>query len=98
MQRLTGLAMFQAHEPDNTGVYRLLKGMQKEGLVTSSWELAASGPAKRCYALTPDGRACLDRWIKTLRDYRDAVEDLLDSAASIGVRKPRRRRQQGRSA
>ena len=50
--------------------------------MTSAWELAASGPAKRRYALTPDGRACLARWIATLRTYRDAVSNLLDTAAS----------------
>ena len=82
VQRLTGMAMFRDHGPDITGVYRLLKGMEKKGLVTSTWELAASGPAKRRYALTPDGRACLGRWITTLRTYREAVGDLLDLASS----------------
>ena len=90
VQRLTGMAMFQDHGPDITGVYRLLKSMEKKGFVTSSWELAASGPAKRRYALTPGGRACLTRWITTLRTYRDAVSNLLDTAASSGAAKPRR--------
>ena len=82
VQRLATLSMFRDHGPDITGVYRLLKGMEKKGLVTSTWEPAASGPAKRCYALTPEGRACLGRWITTLRTYREAVGDLLDTAVS----------------
>ena len=90
VQRLTGMTMFQDHGPDITGVYRLLKSMEKKGFVTSSWELAASGPAKRRYALTPGGRACLTRWITTLRTYRDAVSNLLDTAAVSGAAKPRR--------
>jgi len=90
VQRLTGMSMFMDHGPDITGVYRLLKIMEKKGFVTSSWELTASGPAKRCYALTPDGRGCLTRWITTLRTYRDAVSNLLDTAASSGAVMTRR--------
>ena len=90
MQRLTRMTMFQDHGPDITGVYRLLKSMEKKGFVTSSWELAAGGPAKRRYALTPGGSACLTRWITTLRTYREAVSNLLDTAAAIGAAKTRR--------
>jgi PadR family transcriptional regulator, regulatory protein PadR len=90
VQRLTGMTMFCDHGPDITGVYRLLKNMEKNGYVTSTWELAISGPAKRRYALTPDGRTCLTRWIATLRTYRDAVSNLLDTAASSGAAKSRR--------
>lgn len=89
-QRLTELKMFRDHGPDIAGVYRLLKGMEKKGFVTSSWECAASGPAKRRYALTPGGRTCLARWITTLRTYRDAVSNLLDTATSNGAAKTRR--------
>jgi DNA-binding PadR family transcriptional regulator len=87
VQRLTGMEMFRDRRPDVTGVYRLLKSMEKRSFVTSAWELAASGPAKRRYQLTPDGRACLDRWIVTLRTYRDAVSDLLDKVTSKTVAK-----------
>ena len=88
-QRLTGMTMFRGHGPDATGVYRLLRSMEKKGFVTASWELAASGPAKRRYSLTQGGRACLTRWITTLRTYRDAVSNLLDTAASSGAAKAR---------
>ena len=90
VQRLTGMTMFRDHGPDITGVYRLLKGMEKKGFVTSTWELAARGPAKRRYTLTPEGKACMARWIATLRIYRDAVSNLLDTAASSTATKTRR--------
>jgi PadR family transcriptional regulator PadR len=90
VQRVTNMTMFRDHGPDITGVYRLLKGMEKKGFVTSSWELAASGPAKRRYKLTPAGRTCLARWITTLRTYRAAVSNLLNTAASRGLEKFRR--------
>ena len=85
VQRLAAMTMFRDHGPDITGVYRLLKSMEKKGFVTSTWELAASGPAKRRYALTPGGKTCMARWIATLRLYRDAVDDLLGIAASRTV-------------
>ena len=76
-QRLRRLAMFRDHRPDPTGLYRLLKSMEEQGLVVSSWELADTGPAKRRFELTPSGRACLDQWIQTLEGYQAAVSQLL---------------------
>ena len=90
VQRLADMTMFQDCGPDITGVYRLLKCMEKNGFVTSSWEFAASGPAKRCYTLTPGGSACLTRWITTLGTYRDAVTNLLDTIAASRLPKTRR--------
>ena len=57
----------------------------------SAWETGDSGPAKRCFALTPNGRTCLARWIATLRTYRDAVGNLLDTAASSSAANTGRR-------
>jgi len=82
VQRLTDMTMFRDNRPDITGVYRLLKGMEKKRFVTASWERGANGPAKRRYTLTPGGRSCLARWITTLHTYRDAVTNLLDIAST----------------
>jgi DNA-binding PadR family transcriptional regulator len=94
VQRLGELVMFRAQSPDPTGVYRLLKAMEEQGYVTSAWELADSGPAKRRFALTRAGRACLTRWTQTLEVYEAAVADLL--AAS--QRRPRAGRRRKRAA
>jgi PadR family transcriptional regulator, regulatory protein PadR len=77
VQRLAALRMFRGQKPDPTGVYRILKAMEKQGFVESSWELADSGPAKRCFALTAAGRHCLQLWERTLKDYEASVADLL---------------------
>ena len=77
VQRLKAMAMFREQGPDVTGVYRLLRSMEKRGFVTSSWDTSASGPARRLYTLTKDGRSCLKRWTATLRKYLEAVSDLL---------------------
>jgi DNA-binding PadR family transcriptional regulator len=87
-ERLQSLAVCQGHRPDPTGLYRLLKSMEKEGLVVSSWDLADSGPARRRYALTAQGRACLNRWKRTLDLYHQAVGELL----AVLTRPPRQTR------
>jgi len=77
LQRLGELAMFSDALPDTSGVYKTLKVMEEEGLVSSSWELGDSGPAKRRYALTKEGKACLKRWGETLEAYRTQIDGLL---------------------
>lgn len=76
-QRLSGMRMFAGREPGHPGIYRALKEMADEGLIASAWQTGEVGPARRVFALTDDGRACLERWSTTLRDYRDAINDLL---------------------
>jgi PadR family transcriptional regulator, regulatory protein PadR len=40
---------------DPGGLYRCLRAMDEEGLVRSTWEPSATGPARRTYALTDEG-------------------------------------------
>ena len=77
VQRLMELKMFHDHAPDAAGVYRVLRAMEGEGLVTATWNLGETGPAKRSFKLTPRGRACLERWVGTLEEYTKSIEDLL---------------------
>ena len=44
-------------------VYRHLRQMEDEGLVSSEWEAEGSGPARRVYAITADGREVLEAWV-----------------------------------
>ena len=48
-------------------LYRLLRGLEEEGLVSSEWDDSSPGPAKRRYAITPDGERLLDHWAEALR-------------------------------
>jgi len=77
-QKLSQLAMFQdGTEPDASGIYRMLKLMEAEGLVHSDWQFGDSGPARRQVAITEEGRACLARWVESLNRYRDGIDELL---------------------
>jgi DNA-binding PadR family transcriptional regulator len=94
VQRLAKTPLVGGSRPDPTGVYRMLHIMEKRGLVVPSWDLSDSGPTKRLYRLTPEGRQCLGRWVKTLTDYQRALGGLLAAArqASAGrARQPRDR-------
>ncbi|CAN5135748.1 hypothetical protein BH24ACT10_BH24ACT10_19230 [soil metagenome] len=44
---------------DPGGLYRCLRAMEEEGLVRSTWEPSATGPARRTYELTDEGREWL---------------------------------------
>jgi len=76
-QRLRKLSLFKDSPPDYAGIYRFLNSMEEQGLVKSEWDTADAGPAKRRYGLTRKGRSCMARWLATLTDYRQAIDDLV---------------------
>jgi len=63
--------------PDHSGIYRLLRSMEKRGLLTSKLTESESGPARREYALTKRGRQCLEHWTKALARYRETIDAVL---------------------
>lgn len=87
VKHLAAMPVYAGHNPHAAGVYRCLKLMEQEGLVISSWQPSADGPAKRAYALTPTGLACLSSWLDTLQEYRRVIDGLLlaGHAALSGV-------------
>jgi DNA-binding PadR family transcriptional regulator len=103
LQRLGEMPVFGSMKPDITGVYRALRSMQEDGMVTSTWILSEVGPAKRCYHMTEDGLACAGKWVETLRQYHTAVGGLLAEAegalAAVAAGKaPRRHRDSAAAA
>jgi DNA-binding PadR family transcriptional regulator len=72
-RQLGALPMMRGRKPDLAGVYRLLKRMEERGLIASDWDMAEAGPPKRVYVITDSGLDCLGRWVRTLRDYAEAL-------------------------
>lgn len=70
LEQLAALGMTR---PDPGGLYRCLRAMDEEGLVTSSWEPSATGPARRTYALTEEGRDWLHALAGSLREVSHAL-------------------------
>ncbi|MBP8305196.1 MAG: helix-turn-helix transcriptional regulator [Phycisphaerae bacterium] len=79
-QELRTLKFFRDQPPDYTGLYRLLKRMESEELLSSTKSDSHAGPSKRVYRLTDRGRRCLDRWMESLAKYQEMLEDLLARA------------------
>jgi PadR family transcriptional regulator len=63
--------------PELGGLYRILRALEEDGLVTSAWDADEPGPAKRRYELTPAGRELLRAWAKALKETQKAVEAFL---------------------
>lgn len=67
--RVFGLATF-----DPTTVYRTLRRLEKDGLISSGWQMGDSGPAKRVYTLTEAGQEFLRTWASALERYQGILD------------------------
>ncbi|MGH2971404.1 MAG: PadR family transcriptional regulator [Gaiellaceae bacterium] len=54
-------------------LYRLLRALEDEGLVTSEWS-----DGKRTYAITEPGSELLDQWAEALRSAQQRTQRFLD--------------------
>jgi PadR family transcriptional regulator, regulatory protein PadR len=63
---------------DAGGVYRALRGLERQELVRSEWQVSDVGPARRTYHLTPAGIAHLDNQVDDLRRVHQNLHVLLD--------------------
>jgi poly-beta-hydroxybutyrate-responsive repressor len=71
MERLTALGI---EDTDLSTVYRALRRMEKKGMVSSGWETARGGPARRVYSITEDGEAYLESWMNSLEQQQKMIE------------------------
>jgi len=59
-------------------LYRTLRKMEHENLVTSGWEEGEQGPRRRVYKITLTGRDALGQWIQILKSRKSRIETLLN--------------------
>jgi poly-beta-hydroxybutyrate-responsive repressor len=65
---------------DSSVVYRYMREMEEEGLVTSEWDTAAgAGPARRVYAITNEGDRALSWWVASLRETDRILHSFLEA-------------------
>jgi poly-beta-hydroxybutyrate-responsive repressor len=57
-----------------TRIYRTLRQLEQQGLVTSAWEAGPDGPARRVYTLTDAGKRWLRGGAAMLEGYRTAID------------------------
>ena len=70
LERLPELIGEQRVEMGN--LYRLLRGLEEEGLVASEWD-----DGKRTYSITDTGSRLLDEWIGALRRAQQRTSEFI---------------------
>lgn len=75
LERLPQVSSEDGHI-DLGNLYRLLRAMEAEDLVSSTWQ-TESGPPRRVYRLTASGGRLLDGWAGSLRDMRSTIDHFL---------------------
>jgi PadR family transcriptional regulator PadR len=63
---------------DVGNLYRTLRSLEEEGLVTSEWSAELPGPTKRTYTLTDEGHEVLASWLLAVEELRDGLTEFLE--------------------
>jgi len=58
-------------------IYPLLSRLRRDGLVTTTWRESESGPPRRYYRITSEGRRTLEAFAADWSRFRDAVDVVL---------------------
>ena len=81
----SALGEFVGDESVDIGnLYRLLRSLEREGLVVSEWTTASSGRPTRAYQLTEEGSRVLDRWVESVKETRERLNTFLDRYQNAG--------------
>lgn len=54
-------------------IYRHLRQLEENGLVSSNWETDGTGPAKRMYRITPEGKEVLAIWVEYMEKQAETL-------------------------
>src|SRR5262245_7842828 len=59
------LASFGLQTMNPGTFYRILRQMEKDGMVSSTWDTSVAGPARRVYSITQVGETYLKCWTES---------------------------------
>ncbi len=76
-ERIGRMSTFGFEALDRASVYRTLRQLEKDGLVSSGWDTSKDGPARRLYTLTDAGRDYLNMWAVSMRGYQVMLNTFL---------------------
>jgi len=75
---LDALAEYELGSFDPSVVYRVLRDMEADGWVGSTWdEQETQGPPRRVYEITNAGKEILAEWAKELERSKSRIEKFL---------------------
>ena len=78
-----GALGFRRAAEDPSVLYKLLRTFEEEGIATSEWAIAESGPPRRVYQLTSKGHEYLARRADDLERQKKRIEVFLERFAKI---------------
>lgn len=59
-------------------LYPILRSLEKYGLLNSKVEPSVTGPPRRYYTITPDGRQTLKEWTDTWQEIKTFVDQIIE--------------------
>lgn len=59
-------------------IYALLRRMERDGLLVSTWDIRESGPARRMYTITEDGLEYYQSALERFREVMKIIKVLLE--------------------
>jgi len=69
--------------PDPGNFYRMLRSLEEDGMVCSTWETQNSGPARRVYELTAEGLEYLRAWVATIQQTHQSLSRFLSDYETL---------------
>lgn len=80
---LAGLAELGMPDADAGGLYRTLRSMENDGLVSSKWDNSQIGPRRRVYSMTDEGMDWLYAWAGAHSETRRILGSFLERFESV---------------
>ena len=70
---------FEQNPVDLSTVYRMLRGLEERGFVTSRWDTDSGGPARRLYRISEEGDRYLAWWVDDLLETDRVLHFFLET-------------------
>lgn len=72
-------------------IYRHLRQLEEDGLVSSEWKTEGTGPAKRVYRLTAEGKDVLAVWVDYMKGQANNLNTFINQYQVVQKNKTRSR-------
>lgn len=79
------LIQFGFDSIDQGNLYRILRQLEKDELVTSVWDTSSGGPAKRIYSITSAGEQYLTLWADSMGQYQRMLDQFFNMYSQFFV-------------
>ncbi len=84
IQEIQGYGFIEGQVPPGM-IYRHLRQLEEDGLVSSKWETAGTGPAKRVYQITSDGEEVLRLWVEYMESQAQKLNNFVNQYQKLMV-------------